>query len=103
MLFESKRLMELAGIKGETPGMLTEGKVADEETPAEECDESDKKEEEVSEADKAKDRDESEEEIREAVRNELQRMWASGEVFGKRATNKAGQVTMGFPGVGFKK
>lgn len=103
MLLESKRLMELAGISsGEESSVLTESKTdnlreftngdgvtENSSNSTEECDEND---ETV-----------SEEKIRETVRAELDRMWASGEVFGKRATNSRGQVTMGFAGVGFKK
>ena len=96
MLLESKRLMELAGIKSDEPNVLTESVAV----------ESDEKESDVrvSEADECKeDVMENEEEIREAVRKELDRMWASGEVFGKRAKNVPGHITMGFAGVGFKK
>ena len=91
MLLESKRLMELAGIAGEETSLLSEGKVDSshekDDDDVEEC---------------AKDMQE-EAEIREAVRSELERMWASGEVFGTKSTRRTGQVTMGFTGVGFKK
>jgi hypothetical protein len=103
MIFESKRLLELAGLPVEGESSLlkeskeddkveefssddgvTEGDAADEK---EECDEADGSDEEK---------------IREAVRSQLEHMWASGEVFGRKAANRGG-VTQGFPGVGFKK
>jgi hypothetical protein len=67
----------------------------DEEVEAQECDESDAV---------SKDADEIKESlrVRRVVRSELERMWASGEVFGKTASKKDG-VTMGFLGVGFKR
>mgnify|MGYP003352835994 CR=1 FL=1 len=58
-----------------------------EENEAKACDES--------EIDEAK--------IREAVRSELESMWASGQVFGKKSKSRRGEVTMGFSGIGFKK
>lgn len=39
--------------------------------------------------------------FRKMVRGELESMWASGQVFGKKATRRGG-VTMGFKGIGFK-
>ena len=93
MLLESKRLMELAGIEAEETSVLTEGAAHAGDDKAE-------KEEGV---DECGDDMREEAEIREAVRSELERMWASGEVFGTRAPRRTGQVTMGFTGVGFKK
>lgn len=93
MLFESKRLLELAGIKSETEGLLTEG-------ASQELDE-------FSNNDGVTEREEDEscseeDSLRETVRLEIERMWASGEVFGKKSSNKDG-VTMGFLGAGFKR
>jgi len=39
--------------------------------------------------------------FRRAVRSEIESMWASGQVFGKKAPRRNG-VTMGFKGIGFK-
>lgn len=39
--------------------------------------------------------------VRKIIRDELESNWASGQVFGKKATNRGG-VTMGFKGIGFK-
>ena len=39
--------------------------------------------------------------FRRAVRSEIEQMWASGQVFGKKPTRRNG-VTMGFKGIGFK-
>ena len=112
MILESKRLLELAGlpVEGESK-LLKESREAiyefssndgvtakkddEEEEDAQECDEAD----EVSkEADEIKESMK----VRRVVRSELERMWASGEVFGKTAAKKDG-VTMGFLGVGFKR
>jgi hypothetical protein len=116
MILESKRLLELAGLPVEGDSKLLKesseviyefssndgvtvkkdgDKDEDEKDDAQECDEAD----EVS-----KDAEEIKESmrVRRAVRSELERMWASGEVFGKTASKKDG-VTMGFLGVGFKR
>jgi hypothetical protein len=39
--------------------------------------------------------------FRRMVRGELEQMWATGQVFGKKAPRRNG-VTMGFKGIGFK-
>ena len=39
--------------------------------------------------------------VRKIIRDELASNWASGQVFGKKSTNRDG-VTMGFKGIGFK-
>jgi hypothetical protein len=39
--------------------------------------------------------------VRRKVRAQLEEMWASGQVFGKKAPHRNG-VTMGFKGIGFK-
>lgn len=39
--------------------------------------------------------------VRRKVRSQLEEMWASGQVFGKKAPRRNG-VTMGFKGIGFK-
>ena len=108
MILESKRLLELAGLPVEGESNLlkesreaiyefssNDGVTEEEESDAQECDEAD----EVS-----KEADEIKEslKVRRVVRSELERMWASGEVFGKTATKKDG-ITMGFLGVGFKR
>ena len=41
------------------------------------------------------------ENARRLIRSELESNWASGQVFGKKTTNRGG-VTMGFKGIGFK-
>jgi hypothetical protein len=95
MLFESKRLLELAGLPVEgASNVLTEGAAHDEEEGEEKA---------VSEGEKDASECDEEDKIRESVRAEIERMWASGEVFGTRASTKKGQLTLGFPGVGFKK
>lgn len=97
MLFESKRLLELAGIKtDESSNLLTEGSemiFEFDNTDGVTEDSSCYEEESIEEEDGP---------VREAVRKEVERMWASGEVFGKTASKKHG-VTMGFLGVGFKR
>ena len=105
MILQSKRLLELAGLpEEETSNILNESSIiAEYEEAVEpvetdkvgECDESDKISEE---ADAIKESLK----LRRVVKSELERMWASGEVFGKKAANKDG-VTMGFLGVGFKR
>lgn len=61
-----------------------------------------KEEDDVFEVDE-KDIEEIEESVkfRRIIRGELESMWASGQVFGKKATRRNG-VTMGFKGIGFK-
>jgi hypothetical protein len=39
--------------------------------------------------------------FRRAVRSEIESMWASGQVFGKKPARRGG-VTLGFKGIGFK-
>jgi hypothetical protein len=39
--------------------------------------------------------------MKQIIRDELSANWASGQVFGKKATNRGG-ITMGFKGIGFK-
>ena len=93
MLFESKRLLELAGlpVEGES-NVLTESAIVDESSNCEENENANVQEEYKDEC-----------EIREAVRAEIEKMWASGNIFGGKSRSKNGHVTMGFPGVGFKK
>lgn len=105
MIFESKRLLELAGLpvegesnllneskeeKGDMEEFSSDDGVTEGEEPGEkeECDEGEQVDDD--------------EKIREAVRSQLAQMWASGEVFGRKAAKRSG-VTLGFPGVGFKK
>ena len=81
MIFESKRLLELAGISdGDENNLLNES--VEEEIVAENMS--------------------TEEEIRETVREELASLWASGQVFGTKKEENGG-VTLGFAGIGFKK
>lgn len=116
MILESKRLLELAGLPVEEQNILNESREVvkefssndgvtvkkddeedeeDEEVEPQECDESDKISEEAEEIKESL-------RLRRVVRSELERMWASGEVFGKKASKNDG-VTMGFLGVGFKR
>ena len=103
MIFESKRLLELAGIKSdESSNILTEGlqnESLDEFSSNDGVTEVDREDG----TDEGKSCGESEDEIREAVRQELESMWSSGQVFGKKSKSRSGEVTMGFSGVGFKK
>jgi hypothetical protein len=39
--------------------------------------------------------------VKQIIRDELSANWASGQVFGKKNTNRGG-ITMGFKGIGFK-
>jgi len=39
--------------------------------------------------------------MKQIIRDELSANWASGQVFGKKSTNRGG-ITMGFKGIGFK-
>ncbi len=92
MFFNQERLLELAGIKGDGSNLLNESVEKNEfssndgVTEEESCDES----------------QQDESEIRETIRAEIEHMWSSGQVFGKKSKNKDGQVTLGFPGIGFK-
>ena len=114
MILESKRLLELAGLPvEEEQNILKESREVvkefssndgvtvkkddeeEEEDEKKECDESDKISDEAEEIKESL-------RLRRVVRSELERMWASGEVFGKKASKKDG-VTMGFLGVGFKR
>lgn len=114
MILESKRLLELAGLPTEEAhNILSEskevvrefssndgvtvkkGEEEEEEDEKKECDESDEISAEAEEIKESL-------RLRRVVRSELERMWASGEVFGKTAAKKDG-VTMGFLGVGFKR
>jgi hypothetical protein len=103
MIFESKRLLELAGlpVEGES-NLLKESKEEEGKKDVEEFSSNDG----VTEGEAPPEKDECDEgddaAIREAVRSQLEQMWASGEVFGRKAANRGG-VTLGFPGVGFKK
>lgn len=106
MIFESKRLLELAGlpVDGES-NLLKESK--EEKSDIEEFSSDDgvtegDAAEEKEECDEGESASDDEDKIREAVRSQLEKMWASGEVFGRKASKRAG-VTLGFPGVGFKK
>ena len=98
MKFSSTRMARLSGL-------LREGK--------EEVDESDSKEEkdmkETDEVDETYEVDEADMkeleesiQVRKVIRAELEQMWASGQVFGKKSGKPKG-VTMGFAGIGFKK
>lgn len=95
MKFSSARMARLSGL-------LREGK--------EEVDETDEKDmKETDEVDETYEVDEGsvqeiEEsiQVRKVIRAELEQMWASGQVFGKK-TGKPKGVTMGFAGIGFKK
>ena len=77
------------------------------ETEEEEEDKDKKKSDKKNEADVYELDEEGLQEIEESVkfrkmvRGELESMWASGQVFGKKATRRGG-VTMGFKGIGFK-
>lgn len=98
MKLDSKRLLELAGLPvDENSSVLTEGV-----EESEDCEEAEIKEtEEQEECDESQ--DVNEQQIRNLVRGELESMWASGQVFGVRTKGKQGQVTVGFPGIGFKR
>lgn len=105
MIFESKRLLELAGLPVDSDSNLLKESKEEEEKSVEEFSSNDG----VTEGDAPSETEEcdegdasSDEEIREAVRAQLEQMWASGEVFGRKSSNRGG-VTLGFPGVGFKK
>jgi hypothetical protein len=102
MLFESKRLLELAGLPvEETSNVLTESAIkeftSNDGVTAGEDDPEKKKSNEDDEV------SESESNIRETIRSEIERMWSSGQVFGTKSKNKHGEITVGFPGIGFKK
>ena len=92
MFFSQERLLELAGIKGDGSNLLNESAQKNEfssddgATEEESCDEG----------------QEDESKIRETIRAEIEHIWSSGEVFGRKARNNKGQVTVGFPGIGFK-
>ena len=105
MLFESKRLLELAGLPVEgASSVLTEGVEQIKEFSSNDgVTVKDEEDEEGEEEEEAAKECKEEKEIREAVRAEIEHMWASGEVFGTRSKSKKGQVTLGFMGVGFKK
>jgi hypothetical protein len=54
---------------------------------------------------------ENDAQVEEAVQNSLDKLlaarelesnWSSGNVFGKKSNSRAGSVTLGFPGIGFK-
>jgi hypothetical protein len=102
MIFESKRFSELAGlpVEGES-NLLNESKENDK---VEEFSSNDgvTEGESSDSQDECDETDMMEEKIRETVRRELESMWASGQVFGKK-TKKSQGITMGFMGVGFKK
>ncbi len=112
MILESKRLLELAGLPAEeTSNLLSESKEVVKEFSSNDgvtVDKKDKKDDEAQECDESDEISKEADEIKESlalrrvVRSELERMWASGEVFGKTAAKKDG-VTMGFLGVGFKR
>jgi len=120
MQFNRSRMAKLAGL-------LREGK-----EEMEEADEADVKEAAEEEGDQVEEADmdecgggmyeideagmeELEEsfDLRKAIRDELKRAlskrddatsrYTSGQVFGKRSRNAPGTVTMGFPGIGFKR
>lgn len=107
MIFESKRLLELAGIKV-SEGLLTESsceKISefssnDGVTEDEKAEAPGNKEQ--ANADEGQHVDLNEDEIRETIREELASLWSSGQVFGKRKEGAEG-VTLGFAGIGFKK
>lgn len=106
MIFESKRLLELAGIQSEgESNVLTENKTLKEFSSNDNVTEKEEMEERCSEDEQQEEGDDcsEENEIREAVRKELESLWASGQVFGKKSNSQGNRVTMGFPGIGFKK
>ena len=91
MQFNSRRLAQLSGL-------LTEGAEDKDNEACEQCDE------EVYEAKSEEPQTEEELEeslVRNFIRSELETVWASGAVFGRKPSQAAG-VTMGFAGVGFK-
>lgn len=106
MKFSATRMAALSGL-------LREGKDVEEKDEKEVKEADDKAEEkDMKEADEVEETYEVDEDacreieesiqIRKFVRQELEQLWASGQVFGKKATNQKG-VTMGFAGIGFKK
>jgi len=107
MNFSKNRMARLSGL-------LREGKEEEADTnEAEETEGEDVKEaDEVDEADHKDETYEVDEtdvqeieeslKIRRLVRGELEQMWASGQVFGKKSGKPKG-ITMGFTGIGFKR
>lgn len=103
MRFNKSRMATLSGLLRE--GKEEEGKNEADEAKMKDVKETDEVDEcgetyEVDEAD-VKEIEESIQ-IRRIVRGELEQMWASGQVFGKKAGKTKG-VTLGFTGVGFKR
>jgi hypothetical protein len=101
-------------------GLLTEGKEKEESDcyEAEDMEESEDLEEseEMEESEDMEESDDSMKEgydIRRIIRDEIARSlnsrskndqrYSSGQVFGNKSTNRSGTVTMGFPGIGFKR
>jgi len=105
MNFSKARVAKLAGLLRES--------VEEVDHPAAEGDDAEEMEEtyEVSESDL----EELEEsfDLRRAIRDEIARSirnrdertyeWTSGQVHGRKTRAKAGSVTMGFPGIGFRR
>ena len=116
MNFNRGRMAKLAGLLRES--VYDEGKDADETNEADETDEALQSEadevEETYEVDEAglKELEESfdlrrviRDEITKAIRNRDSRTyeWTTGQVHGRKSAGKAGAVTMGFPGIGFRR
>ena len=119
MTFSKNRMLKIAGLLSE--GAEHEGKSCSEcggymsEAGTCECggsmyetdDKEEKKDDEKNEGETYEVDEKGLEEIaesmkfRRAVRSELESMWASGQVFGKKAPRRNG-LTMGFKGIGFK-
>jgi len=92
VIFESSRLLELAGIKG-TDGLLTESIGQQDSKDSDGA---------AASSETVPETDLTEDEIRETIREELSSLWSSGKVFGKQNEDAVG-VTLGFAGFGFKK
>jgi len=113
MEFEKRRMARLAGLLRENAEYTNEADEAEEMDEADEVDEAEEMEEtyEVSESD-LQELEESFD-LRKVIRDEISKSlrnrnkstyeWTSGQVHGRKTRAKTGSVTMGFPGIGFRR